>query len=256
MESFNNYYDKLFNEIPSKYKTFGHFGEEVWNNMVTEGLITSYPKETVVKFLKNFTHQLFSVSVVPAYDNSSVIEIYVETKVNRLINPQNIKSILDSKLKVYGYFVGKIGRTDHFGKTKLLIEPKFPTLLSPDDKSDAPFYHITTKIHLDEIMGIGLTPRDTTTIFSHPGNRLYLIQTYNHNFLQMLKEVLSHAKRETVSNLGKRTSKWYEENMIILEVDASDLTLYVDPMFDESPEYNAVFTQQNISPDKIKITDY
>ena len=251
-----NYYMNLYKETPDEYKVFGNFGEGVWDKMITEGLITSYPKETVIKFLKSFQHQLFSVEVIPYTLDTNTIDIYVNTKTNQPTNVNAIKDVLDSKLKVYGYFIGKIGRIDHFGRAKLLIEAKFPSLLSSEKVLSSPFYHITTKIHLDKIMKIGLTPRDSTTIFTHPGNRVYLIQTKDHHLVKKLKRLLSNSKIEVATNSGmKNADKWKTDNMIVLEVDPTGLTLYLDPMFDQSNIYNAVFTQQNISPDKIKVTD-
>jgi hypothetical protein len=246
----------LYSEIPDEYKMFGNFGEGVWDKMITEGLITSYPKDTVVKFLEKFHHQLFEIEVVPFSSDTNTIDIYVSTRTNQSLDLKSVKSILDSKLKVYGYFVGKVSRTDHFGGTKLLIEAKFPTILSPEDIHDSPFYHITSNIYLDKIKRIGLTPRDSTTIFTHPGNRIYLIQTHNKRALQFLKDQLSMSKVDRAQEIGlKNSEKWMSGNMITLQVNAEGLTLYSDPMFDKSNEYNAVFTQQNISPDRITVAN-
>ena len=257
MNTFNNtfnYYMDLYSETPDEYKMFGNFGEGVWDQMISEGLITSYPKEKVIEFLKNFKNQLFSVEVIPYSLSTNTIDIYVETKTTQSLNTKSVKNTLDEKLKVYGYFVGKIGNTDHFGRTKLLIEAKFPTLLSSEEITDAPFYHITSKAYLDKIMKIGLTPRDSTTVFTHPGNRIYLIQTGNHSILRFLKDQLSFSKLQVGKSSGvKNTDKWNSNNMITLEIDPTGLTLYSDPMFDNSKEYNAVFTQENIPPQRITL---
>ena len=57
-------------------------------------------------------------------------------------------------------------------------------------------------------------------------------------------------------SLVNKATGWNINNMILMEVDITGLTLYVDPMFDKTTEYNAVFTQQNISPDKLIVVNH
>lgn len=249
-----NYYSNLYKDTPDYFKTFGNFSEGVWDHMVTEGLITSYPIDSVVKFIKEFSNQLFEIELIPPSLSTNTIDIYVTPRINQKLDLNHCKKILDSKLKIYGYFIGKIGQTDYLDRTKMLIEPKFPTLLT-DKMLNTPFYHITSKTYLDKIKKIGLTPRESTTIFTHPGNRIYLIQTKSEDILRQLKDLLSISKVKASEENGiKSIDKWLSSNMIVLEVDPTGLDLYLDPMFDLSKTYNAVFTQQNIKPDKIKLT--
>lgn len=52
MENFLEYYNRLFSDYLEE-NTFGTFEECIKYHMINEGLITSYPKEKVTKFLES-----------------------------------------------------------------------------------------------------------------------------------------------------------------------------------------------------------
>ena len=144
-----NYYLNLFEYIPEDYSIFGNFGESCWTHGINEGLITSYPKENVVKFLQNIKSQDFDITFSKLGDLQT-IDIYVEfvDESNRI---EPFVKELNKQLSVYGYFVGQTLPRNYLYQYKLLIEPKYPTLLSDDDKLGAPFYHITYNFYLPKI---------------------------------------------------------------------------------------------------------
>jgi hypothetical protein len=249
-----NYYLNLFEYIPEDYSIFGKFGESCWTHEINEGLITSYPRENVIKFLQNIKSREFDITFSKIGDLQT-IDIYVEfVEESSSIEPFVKK--LNKQLSTYGYFVGQTLPRNSFYQYKLLIEPKYPTLLSDEDKSVAPFYHITYNFYLPKIQKIGLSPRESTTVFSHPGGRIYLIQTKDASILNRLKQQLSNSKIETAKSNGvKNLSKFFTRNMVVLEIEHPN-ELYRDPMFPKSKNYNAVFTTKNIPPNNIKQTNF
>lgn len=173
---------------------------------------------------------------------------------------KDLKKNLTDKLKVYGYYISNVviplnNKYTH----KFIIEPIKPSELIPDP-SNGKFYHVIYKDYLDNIQRIGLTPKDSRTIFTHPGNRIYMIQTKDLKLLNQLKYALSNSRQESLK--GKKypqhlIDEMTPENMVVLEINVDGLKLYNDPMF---PSYMktffACFTTQNISPDRIKLTNY
>jgi hypothetical protein len=136
---------------------------------------------------------------------------------------------------------------------KLIIEPKYPELLSPEEILNVPFYHITHKDNLKKIGKIGLSPRDSTTAFTHPGGRIYLIQTNKISTLyELRKELAKHKSYVTKKPMAEYDKDWTIENMIPLKVSIPvGIKLYKDPMFPVGPDHNAVFTTSNIGPEYI-----
>ena len=246
MKSFSNYYRELFEEIPEDFSIFGKFGEGCWSDMISEGLITSYPRKKVLEFLNSYDPSEFSMMVPEYQHDPCAIDIMIN---NSTLSLENVKTIINGKLKVYGWFVGKVSMPDHFGTVKFILEMKHPSILKDDEKLDAPFYHLTYNFLLPKIRKNGLTPRESTTSFSHPGGRIYLLQTTSENILQLLMNRLSMAK---IQHAKSDALKWSIENMVVLDVNVDGLVLYKDPMFPHHRSYNAVFTTQNISPDKLK----
>jgi hypothetical protein len=244
----------LFESIPEDYSIFGNFGESVWQEQINEGLITSYPREKVVQYIKGLNIPGVQLTLAHSIDTSTINVI-----VDILDNSTNIKkvtNIIDKGLTVYGYFIGKTSTQYGIVRYKLLIEAKYPTLLSDKEKLDAPFYHITYNFYAEKIEKNGLSPRSSSTVFTHPGGRIYLLQTGNPSLLNILKERLSSSKREKMSKEGiPNAQRFYPMNMVVYEVDVSG-DLYKDPMFPDEKSYNAVFTTKNIPPDKLKKTSY
>ena len=242
-----SFYEKLFKEIPDDYSQFGEWGRLNWLDLIDEGLITTYPKEVIIKALskKGFL-------VGDKYPNEKLSTLYITTDLN--IDKEYIKSIIN----VYGYFVVREGEDET--KKVFAIEPKYPEEINTNDRF---FYHLTLKKNLENIKRIGLSPKNSKTMFYHPGNRIYLIKTdYPEIVLQGLKFQLLDSKLKYI-----KTNYSYEffemvksdytlENIAVLQVDVEGLKLYNDPMFPTNNDTVTCFTHQNISSDRIKTTNY
>jgi hypothetical protein len=257
-----NYYLNLYENVPEEFVNFGHFGIESWHDMVNEGLIHTYPKKTLIKFLKEF-----GLTVVPTdYSSNDNYQHEITKTIDAKIAKKSVKNIeeyfekLKNELFPYGYNIGRI--IQDFSHYKFIIEPKFPKEVSLSINSNIPFFHITYKYLLPKIEKIGLTPRDSNTIFTHPGGRIYLIQTSDISNIQFLKYPLSigrenKIKKSDVNYPAKFLDQIKVDNMIVLKIDVDGLKLFEDPMFpSKKGTFNACFTTQNIHPSNIKKTDY
>jgi len=246
MKSFVDYYYELQNSPPEKYKETGEFGKGCWHHMVSEGLITSYPKEKVEEYVKNL-HTGDDYEIFYGYDKH-LVKVYITPIKNEF---ETILKNLSNGLKVYGYHVGKI-TTDHFGGKSVLIEPIHS---SESDETFDTLFHVTHKKFLPKIMKNGLSPRESTTIFTHPGGRIYLFHTNDMSYADQLKFQLSSQRIPPNPNIPNDL-KYAPENMVTLKVkNAQNLKLSVDPMVDGGNHFKGFFTTQNIPPDQLEIVD-
>ncbi len=258
-----NYYLNLYESVPEEFDNFGHFGIETWHHMVNEGLINTYPKKTLIKFLEEF-----GLDVEPfKYSQRDDYQHDITKIINTTISKKLIKNIkeyskeLVESLFLYGYSIANIIEDDENNLWKIIIEPKFPSEITTNNLN-VPFYHITYRQYMSKIDKIGLNPRDSRTIFSHPGGRVYLIQTKDVNNINSLKFLLANSRYENTKkkypNYPKdQLEEIKSENMVVLKIDVSGLKLYEDPMFpSKKGTFNACFTTQNIHPSKINNTNY
>ena len=249
MRSFLEYYNDMHLNVPEEYNYFSSWSSCVWHDMINEGLITSYPKSSVVKFLQSISDDTNQLKITSTKDDTT-IDILISIQ-NQDIN--SFSEQLSQKLKVYGYYIGKTNKQNDFGDYKLLLEPKYPELLTKEELLSCPFYHMTHEMAVPKIKKNGLTPRDSTTLFTHPGGRIYLIQTKDIGLLDRLKrEIIKHRSWLSGEPLSKYSKHWTIENMACLEVKIPDgIKIYKDPMFPVGPDHNAVFTTSNIGPEYI-----
>jgi len=244
---------ELFNDpdMPEEYRVLGKFGNLLWltekhNNLITEGLITSYPFENVLSTLSRKYKDLISYirsdplsSDIPDKKVAG-ISLFIKSIYFNEELLDNIKKDVD----VYGYLVSY---TESYSKEEigLFIEPKYPTIIDKKHLRNKKVYHITKTKRLDKIMKNGLSPRDTETTFYHPGNRIYLAILKNQTMIPAIKKTLARNKNETT------------ENLVTLEIDPSNLELYIDPNFENNDTNSCIyaFTFRNIPPKNIKISE-
>jgi len=239
------YYQNL-RETPSKeYLEMGEFGKSCWDDNICEGLITSYPQEKVIEFIQNLkTGDDFEIS--KNYD-TQLIKIFIEPITNSI---DNIVNKLNNDLKLFGYNVGRQFNPNHFGQYPVLIEPLHTGKV--DVATIGQLYHITHKKYLNKINKIGLSPRNSTTVFTHPGGRIYLFTINNEDNINVLKRELS-SKRISSKYPNKELDNT-PENMIVLEIiPPYTFELYEDPMFGGWQNFKGYFTTENISPDLLEI---
>jgi hypothetical protein len=247
-------YDSLVGEIPLHHLIFEiYYGEsdsvDYICNLYEEGLITSYPIEKVLDFLRT------KISKYSELSGDDRIKMEVVSN-----NIQKLSDDLNKKLFVYGYCVAKTVplNTTMFN---LIIDKIHPRLLDEDEKL-GDYYHITYKKFLDKIQKIGLLPKNSSTIFTHPGGRIYLIQTQDVSLLQQLKKQLSDGQiaklyRIHGGNLGKNADDISIHNMVVFKVDVKGLELFDDVMLPSKlGTFRACFTKQNIHPDRLTLINY
>ena len=262
MDTFDNYFRNLYDNPPKKYARLGHFGKSIWQDMVSEGLITSYPFDDLSKVLRNFDIPGADIEFDFKEDDSVGLSVtqtgYPERDIKSIVNDVN------KKLNVYGYYVGRTVRRQYANDYRLIVEPRFPTPLTPAEISENPFYHVTHKKNWPKIKQIGLTPRSSQTVFTHPGGRTYLVQSPDHDELSIVndvKDMLGKAKDRELDKQNKlydlvvHAGPW-EGSMIVMRVDIpAGMTVYKDPMMpshtEEGELYRAVFVTGNIPPDNI-----
>ena len=227
----------------NEFGLFGRILEKIQNEkeILTEGLITSYPFLNVLSMLnlkyKNvITHiQADPIKSKKGKTKTSGISMYVK-KSNFT---EDLKNRLSKDLMVYGYFVSFVENFNIFEKG-IFIEPKFPFIVEPKYLKNRKFFHTTNIKNLEKIKKIGLTPKTSQTSFSHEGNRIYVMASDNVAIMNNLKNVIAKNKN------------YSPDDMIILEIDPIGLEFYIDPNFDDKPNYTSLFTFQNIPPSAIK----
>jgi hypothetical protein len=243
-------YRSLYNDpnMPEEYKVLGKFGGLLWlsekqQHILTEGLITSYPVSNILSMLnRKYKDSITHIQSDPFIQNLKDIKT---SGISLYINKKNFNEELLNKIKkdidVYGYFVAFVQKYNIF-EIGIFIEPKFPYILDKKYLKKRKLYHITNIKNLNKIKKIGLTPKESQTSFNHPENRIYLMASFNKEFINNFKITLSKNKN------------WQIQDIITLEINPDNLELYIDPNFDNDILKDvAVFTFQNIHPSKIKI---
>lgn len=241
---------ELFNdpEMPEEYKRFGKFGGLCWiaekeREILTEGLITSYPVSNILSMFnikyKNLISHIQSDSFIQNLENvkTSGVSLYFNKKI---FNPDLLNKI-KKDIDVYGYFVSFVKKYN-INEIGVFIEPKFPFILDKKYLKKRKLYHITNIKNLNKIQKNGLTPKDSQTTFYHPGNRIYMMASFNRKLIDDFKITISRSKN------------WKIEDIITFEIDPKNIELYIDPNFDNDILKDvAVFTFNNVPPNQLKI---
>ena len=266
MENFFDYYYRLRENPPERYSSMGYFGEAYWHKTINEGLITSYPIEKVEQFLKAGAEVRGTDITYQGTDQKQTIIIATIELCYYGRTIEDVVDELNKKLLLYGYFVG---RTDPQSSKiyTALIEPKYPTTMDKSKISKLPFFHVSHRKYVEEILKVGLTPGTSQTIFTHPGGRVYVVQSRDDSYiLDELKHVLSSFKDDELlrtspdrhAKLKERDIEWSEKNMVVFKVKIPEKsTLYFDPMLPSVPNnYKAFFITDNIPTQNIEPTNY
>jgi hypothetical protein len=227
-------------------KSLGVVGETAIENIVNtleEGLIKSYPKETTIKFLKGY------------FQREHDIKLFVDEKpddqyfaiVARNVDLTDYVDIVNKKLEVYGWYVVKSNQH------RLVIEPK--TADRNHEKKDGwQYYHITNKTYYNKIKKNGLNPRETTTTFNHPADRIYLLYTDDMSLVKSITEILFMDKKNKLVDSGNDDGRWDEDQIVILNVDLPEgIERFDDPMASGGKTFDAVYVKKSINPANIKV---
>jgi hypothetical protein len=237
-KDFFSYYEKLkesqkLSDIYSDNdSTFGIWEKELNESVLSEGLITSYPKKKVWEFLEKDGWTI--------EDKDTNMKSPIRAETNNLNKPMEE---MDTVLGTLGYFISsKINDGNYH---RITIEQKYPEKIE-DKMEHIPYYHVAPSKNVSKILKIGLSPRDSKTTFHHPGNRIYLIQTDDLENVKKLGDILK-------TNKNMKNPDNHIEEMSILKIDVRGIKLYIDPMFPSSQgTFRACFTTQNIHPKRIE----
>lgn len=228
----------------SEFGLFGRILEKIEkeNELLTEGLITSYPFTNVLSMLNlKYKNLITHIQADPIKSNkgktkTSGISLYV----NKNNYNDELKKRLSKDLETYGYFISFVDNYN-ISEKGIFIEPKFPFVVEMKYLKNKRFFHTTHVKHLEKIKKIGLTPKTSQTSFAHDSNRIYIMSSNSPKIMDTLKQTIA------------RNKNYNPNDMIILEIDPTGLDFYIDPNFDDKPNYTSLFTFQNIPPNKIKI---
>lgn len=242
-------FEEFFKSCSDEYKIFGRYGQGMWYNekskeILTEGLITSYPFSNVMAMLsRTYSDCISHLQADPIVSNKGTgkacgISFYVK---NIIVDEDFIKD-LDYNLKIYGYFTSFHQSDEKTREVGFFIEPKFPFIIEHKYLKNIECYHVTNKKHLPKILKIGLVPRDSETGFAHDGNRIYLMFTNDISIMNGLRHPIGRSKN------------WPVEDVVILKIQISpNMILYIDPNFEDMEKYFSAFTFQNIPADNIEL---
>lgn len=241
-----NYYQNLRDTPSDEYLEMGEFGKCCWDQNICEGLITSFPQEKVVEFIEQLStgddYEIFK-----NYDKS-LIKIII-TPINNSIG--DIIDLLNGKLKMYGYKIGRKFNPNHFGQYSILIEPIHS--IEVDPSTIPQLYHLTHQKHLNKIKELGLSPRESTTLFTHPGGRIYLFSINDEENIEVLKKELT-SKTITKNDNYPSHLQAIPTNMVTLKIKQPyTFKLFEDPMFGGWQNFKGYFTTDNISSNLLEI---
>lgn len=238
MESFLEFFERK-NGRREKWWTLENRNKK--REMIMEGLITSYPYDSLLTKLKStFGNSIYDISrsLFPNEKNKSAGVTFFTKKETAT---DEFKKKLDDILNVYGYFVGAMDNPDtEYG---YFIEPKYPFVINSKNVKLEKCYHVTHKKFISRIQKQGLIPRKSQTDFTFEGYRIYLMLSNDERVIRALGKKIANGK-----------SGWDENDMVLLEIlNFRNLELYVVLNFDQIQNNIACFTHDNISPSNLKI---
>lgn len=227
------------------YEGNGYFPFENWNdikeykeiqNILYEGLITSYPIDKVINNIKKQGLD---------YNNSAKIYdgIYGGKYIGLDIEKSKIKQLDDFLKNKCGYYQDTIDKIDD-NIYHVIYYPKFEQELHFD--KNVSFFHITLEEYLPKILKQGLTPRSEGKINKHP-DRIYLATSPECVFgLLGSNEFTSNT-----NTLNKTIDD--NHNYVILEIKLNSWCPY--KFFSDQQCPDAVYTKDNIHPKYITVVD-
>jgi hypothetical protein len=228
----------------SEFGLFGRLLEKIEkeNEILTEGLITSYPFSNVLTMLNlKYKNVITHIQADPIKSNKGTTKTRgISMYVKKSDLTEDLKNRLSKDLMTYGYFISFVENFNIFEKG-IFIEPKFPFVVEPKYLKNKKFFHTTNVKNLEKIEKIGLTPKASQTSFSHEGNRIYIMASDSVEVMNNLKNIIAKNKN------------YKPDDMVILEIDPTAIKFYIDPNFDDTSNHTSLFTFQNIPPSAIKV---
>ena len=141
----------------------------------------------------------------------------------------------------HGYFISKVDGD------RYLFEPKYPVKLNVSDLNIQYLYHTTPSRNIPRIQAIGLTPRDSQTSYTHPGNRIYLMYAPNKSLVNMMRGRLAADKNINITETSVLRINAKNTSNLYLDENATSTTANILSFFttiNVSPKYIVDITQQ------------
>ena len=141
----------------------------------------------------------------------------------------------------HGYFISKVDGD------RYLFEPKYPVKLNVSDLNIQYLYHTTPSRNIPRIQAIGLTPRDSQTSYTHPGNRIYLMYSPNKSLVNMMRGRLAADKNINITETSVLRINAKNTSNLYLDENATSTTANILSFFttiNVSPKYIVDITQQ------------
>jgi hypothetical protein len=209
--------------------------------LLEEGLIYSYNGDT---FLLNIERKYGiyiikseAVPLFPITDNKKPVTVTVMFMKAILDRMEDLQKMMD----FYGYFIAK--KIEEKNYVILQFEPKYPIKYKKEQLKGFRIFHIAPLDVLHKIFKMGLSPKESSTSFDHPSNRIYIFFTNDVRYIQAFRDSLVKDKSE-------------KREHIILEIDELYSDVYVDESFDfKPPHYFAGFVLKNIVPEQLTLTN-
>lgn len=227
------------------------FGELITEqNKIYEGLIESYPIETVEKKINkefpNLEYKIFELD----YKSK-----YLLVWIDKGDNPNNLIKTMDT----YGWFLSsplnlsQILKANNSIKIQLKFEAKFDVDVTHNFSYKKPLVlgHLTPAVNLDKIMKNGLSPKSNSKLTLHP-DRIYF-------FTQKLPidKVFQLVQKLYAANPNDPK---YKDKYALLDVTLNHLQTtpegFTGPrikFFTDPNAADCVYTMENIHPKDIKV---
>lgn len=226
--------------------------------ILMEGLQYSHQSDVVLKSLtREFGGLIYgNISLASAHINK-------QTKPKEYIDIYHLKDLINndkfmSRMKFFGYHYVSTRKVTQQELANVNIRTNQPFLYMSSFEGSYPtdikrqnlpkiLFHITNKKNLPEIKKFGLLPKDTTTSFNHPANRIYLFATTDpKNDIPLLKKSLSKNTRTPINDYV---------TLEIVDYYPNHETYFLDPSMDIddiSPTCRGIFVLRGIHPMYVK----
>ncbi len=210
--------------------------------VLKEGLIKSFPiLNFKLAILHSFREDLIHIGIIKSFN--------IDTSL--LIVLKNEKHLEDIKkfANTYGYHLAFTKDVVHKEKNykSYQFDPKYPTIV-PSKYLPHFAYHVTSNRSLNNILKIGLTPKNSKTAFEHPGNRIYLLFSNSKEGIVAFKNTI----KQHLSNKGEKNVA-----LSVLKVNINkDVVHYFDPNFEPYAVHKdcfGVFVLRNIHPAYVEL---
>lgn len=223
----------VFPENPERYHK-SKFEIQADSNMLTEGLIRSYPMHWVWNYVANRANEDF---VNGGINNKKQHVWFVLQPGSKSIEP------LKQKMETFGYYCA----VEDSVKTGVYLqfEPKFDIYFKGSEfhsrNNNIVFYHVTPNIYKDKILSNGLIPKSKNEYLIYP-DRIYLMLAVEGK--EKAYDMAGMLYEKDTNELNNGTYSLFGITLTGL----NDIKFYPDR---NSPEVKAYFTYENIPPQNI-----